>query len=85
MGAKTASFLAHRVFRSRSTALALAIVLRDGKVTAVDLQDLGVPMASAYRCLAELRRMDIILPGDEFQASPRGGPRTKVWRTRLSQ
>lgn len=85
VGAESASTLSSRLFRSRNTALALAIVLRDGKVTAVDLQDIGVPMPSSHRSIADLRRMELISPDEGFQASPRGGPRTKVWHLRRSQ
>jgi len=85
VGAERASSLASRLFRSRNTALALAILLREGKVTAVDLQDIGIPSPSSYRCIANLRRMEIIFPSDSFQASRGGGPHTKVWRLRRSQ
>ena len=85
LGVERASSLANRLFRSRGKALALAVVLRDGKVTAVDLQDIGVPSPSSYRFIADLRRMEIIFPSESFQASRGGGPHTKVWRLRRSQ
>jgi len=85
LGVERASSLANRLFRSRGKALALAVVLRDGKVTAVDLQDIGVPSPSSYRFIADLRRMEIIFPSESFQASRGGGPQTKVWRRRRSQ
>ena len=84
-GAERASSLANRLFRSRTTALALAIILRDEKVTASDLQDVGIPMPSSHRCLSDLRRMELIYPVEGYQASRGGGPKTKVWRLRQSQ
>jgi len=85
LGVERASSLASRLFRSRNTAITLAIILRDGKVTASELQDVGVPMPSSHRSLADLRRMELINPDERFQASRGGGPRTKVWRLRRSQ
>lgn len=85
VGAERASSLANRLFRSRNTALTLAIVLKNGKVTAVELQDIGIPMPSSHRSIADLRRMELISPDEGFQASSRGGPRTKVWHLRRSQ
>ena len=80
LGPDRAAELFHRLFRSRGTAYALALLSTGKAMSASDLQDMGTPEASAYRTLKDLRRLGLIEPGEMIQASRGGGPKTRVWR-----
>lgn len=82
LGAAEAAELYHRLFRSRWTAYAFALLSTGARVSAADLVDLGVPIQSAYRALNELERLGLSELAELVQVSRGGGPRTRVWRLR---
>jgi len=83
VGPEKAADAAHRVLRSRSTAYALALLCRLGRIRAAYLQEKGMTEATAYRAIADLRRLGVIKLEKKVQASGNGGQRTAVWRLNM--